>query len=75
MNNFRPLTYRNIGSCTYVKTTPIWAERAIQAGSNETKEVRSHYEAGDYLVSNNEDSIDAYYISAGKFEAMYELAD
>jgi hypothetical protein len=68
-------TYRNIGPGTYVKTTPIWAERATQAGSIETKEGRSHYEAGDYLVSNNEDGTDAYCISAGKFEAMYELAD
>jgi hypothetical protein len=68
-------TYRNIGPGTYVKTTPIWAERATQAGSIETKEGRSHYEAGDYMVSNNEDGTDAYCISAGKFEAMYELAD
>ena len=68
-------TYRKLGPGTYVKTTPIWAERATQAGSVETKEGRSHYEAGDYLVSNNEDGTDAYCISSDKFEAMYEPAD
>ena len=68
-------TYRKLGPGTYVKTTPIWAERATQAGSIETKEGRSHYEAGDYLVSNNEDGTDAYCISSDKFEAMYEPVD
>jgi hypothetical protein len=37
----------------------------------ETKEGQSHYRAGDYLVSNNEDGSDAYAISAAKFESMY----
>jgi len=68
-------TYRKLGPGTYVKTTPIWAKRATQAGSVETQEGRSHYEAGDYLVSNNEDGTDAYCISSDKFEAMYESAD
>lgn len=65
-------TYRNTGPGIYIKTTPIWAERATEAGSVETKEGRSHYDAGDYLVSNNEDGSDAYCIRAEKFESMYE---
>ena len=65
-------TYRNVGPGIYVKTTPIWAARATQPGSVATKEGRSHYNAGDYLVSNNEDGTDAYCISADKFESMYE---
>jgi hypothetical protein len=68
-------TYRKLSPGTYVKTTPVWAERATQAGSVRTKEGRSHYDAGDYLVSNNEDGTDAYCISADKFEAMYEPAE
>ena len=56
-----------------MKTTPIWAEKAEEAGSVVTKEGESHYQAGDYLVSNNEDGTDAYCISADKFESMYEL--
>jgi len=66
-------TYRRVKSGYYVKTTPIWAEVAEQAGSVPTKEGESHYQAGDYLVSNNEDGSDAYCVSAAKFEAMYEL--
>ncbi len=65
-------TYRSVGPGIYIKTTPIWAERATEAGSVKTKEGRSHYDAGDYLVSNNEDGTDAYCISAENFESMYE---
>lgn len=65
-------TYRPVGVGTYVKTTPIWAERASRAGSVVTMEGRTHYEQGDYLVSNNEDGTDAYAIRAKKFESMYE---
>lgn len=68
-------TYRSVGPGTYVKTTPIWAEKADQPGSVATKEGRSFYNAGDYLVSNNEDGTDAYCISAAKFESMYEPAE
>jgi hypothetical protein len=65
-------TYRSVGPGIYVKTTPVWAEVATQAGSVATKEGRSHYEPGDYLVSNNEDGTDAYRVRPAKFEAMYE---
>jgi hypothetical protein len=66
-------TYRSVGPGIYAKTTPIWAEVATHAGSVATKEGRSHYDAGDYLVYNNEDGTDAYCIGAAKFESMYEL--
>ncbi len=68
-------TYREAGSGRYVKTTPVWAEIATAAGAVATKEGQSRYEAGDYLVSNNEDGTDAYCMSARKFEAMYERDD
>ena len=66
-------TYRKISPGIYVKTTPIWAEVASEPGQVDTKEGVSRYQAGDYLVSNNEDGTDAYCISAAKFESMYEL--
>lgn len=66
-------TYRQVGDGKYVKTTPIWAEKATQDGSVDTHEGRSRYRAGDFLVSNNEDGSDAYCISAEKFEKMYEV--
>jgi len=66
-------TYRKIGRGTYVKVMPVWAEVAASPGVVSTKEGESHYQAGDYLVCNNEDGTDAYSVSAEKFEAMYEL--
>jgi hypothetical protein len=66
-------TYRNVNPGIYVKTTPIWAEVAAQPGSVVTKEGKSHYQSGDYLVYNNDDGTDAYCISAVKFESIFEL--
>ena len=65
-------TYESIGPGLYRKTTLIYAERATEAGSVETREGRSHYVPGDYLVSNNADGSDAYCVSPDKFEKMYE---
>jgi len=65
-------TYRELRRGTYVKTTPVWAERAVSGGSVVTKEGRTGYAAGDWLVSNNEDGTDAYSIGAAKFEELYE---
>jgi hypothetical protein len=66
-------TYQQTGPGTWVKSTPVWAERASQAGSVKTKEGETHYAVGDYLVSNNEDGSDKYAITAEKFEALYQL--
>ncbi len=59
----------------YVKVTAIWAEVAEESGAVETKEGVTHYDAGDYVVYNEEDGGDAYAISAEKFESLYELAE
>jgi len=67
-------TYRSVGDGHYVKTTPVWAEVAREAGTVKTKEGSSEYEPGDYLVSNQEEGGDDYCISRDKFERMYELA-
>jgi hypothetical protein len=68
-------TYRKIAAGSYVKTTPVWAEVAKEAGRLRTKEGETHYLAGDYLVFNEEDGGDAYAMAAEKFEAMYERAE
>ncbi len=68
-------TYRQVADGKFVKTTPIWAEIAQQDGSVKTKEGESHYKAGDYIVSNNEDGSDAYCITAKKFTQMYQLVN
>ena len=67
-------TYRWLSPGVYLKTTPVWAEVAESSGSIETKEGRSHYSAGDYLVFNEEDGGDGYCMSRQKFEPMYEPA-
>jgi hypothetical protein len=68
-------TYRQTGPGTYVKATPVWAEKADHAGSVTTKEGVSHYNPGDYLVSNSSDGSDEYSVSAAKFESLYEPDD
>lgn len=68
-------TYRAVGTGAYVKTTPIWAERATQAGSVKTKEGATSYQAGDYIVSYTSDGSDAYAITAAKFESLYTPSD
>jgi hypothetical protein len=65
-------TYRELRPGHYLKTTPIWAERAARAGDVPTKEGVSRYEAGDYIVANNEDGSDAYCMSAARFNSLYE---
>lgn len=68
-------TYRQVGIGSYVKTTPIWAERATQAGAVKTKEGATSYQAGDYIVSNTSDGSDAYAIEAPRFESLYTPSD
>ena len=65
-------TYRQVDDAKYLKTTPVWAEVAPEAGSVKTKEGATHYRAGDYLVFNEEHGGDAYAVEADKFEKMYE---
>jgi hypothetical protein len=67
-------TYKATGPGTWLKTTPVWAEAADSAGEVRTKEGSTHYEAGDYLVSNDPDGGDAYAVSKKAFERMYEPA-
>jgi hypothetical protein len=67
-------TYRETGKGTYVKMTPVWAQRAPQPGSVRTKEGVTNYKAGDYLVSNSADGSDEYAIDAATFESLYAPA-
>lgn len=65
-------TYRPVGPGVYMKSAPVWAEVAREAGAIETKEGVTHHDAGDYLVYNDRDRKDAYAVSTAKFEEMYE---
>jgi hypothetical protein len=68
-------TYQRLSPGVYLKTAPVWAEVAENAGKVKTQEGETAYKAGDYLVYNNEDGTGAYAVSADKFESMYTLAD
>jgi hypothetical protein len=68
-------TYRKTGPGTFVKTTPVWAARAENAGTVKTKEGSTDYQPGDYLVSNNSDGSDQYAMTADNFEGLYTLDD
>lgn len=68
-------TYRPLHRGAWLKTAPVWAEQATQAGSVATKEGRTQYAAGDWMVSNNEDGSDAYAIGQAKFDTLYEPDD
>ncbi|MBY0278697.1 hypothetical protein K2Z84_25465 [Candidatus Binatia bacterium] len=65
-------TYRRLSPGVYIKTTPVWAEIADAPGAISTKEGRTHYEAGDYLVFNDESGGDGYAVQANEFEENYE---
>ena|SRR6185503_989741 len=64
-------TYRRLSPGVYAKKTPVWAERARRGGSIATKEGRSRYAAGDYLVYNRRNRRDGYCMSAAKFRSLY----
>lgn len=66
-------TYRAVSPGRWLKTTPIWAEIATQDGDVATKEGRTHFKVGDWLVSNEADGSDPYAIGAKKFQKLYEL--
>ena len=68
-------TYERVLAGVYIKITPVWAEVATHAGSVKTKEGQSHYQAGDYIVSNNKNGDDAWCIAKEKFQAMYSRVD
>src|SRR5215468_3915892 len=67
-------TYKAESLGLYRKIGPVWAEVADQNGAIKTKEGATHYEAGDYLVFNDEEGNDGYAVTAASFEKMYEPA-
>ncbi len=68
-------TYQAVAPGQYVKVAPVWARLADTAGAVPTKEGLSHYRAGDVIVANRPDGGDAWCMTAGQFEALYEPFD
>lgn len=59
----------------YVKTAPVWAERALADGVIKTREGTTAYGAGDVLVFNRPDGDDGYAMSSEKFTTRYTPAE
>lgn len=66
-------TYESVSLGIYFKPGLVWVEMAEESGSIKTKEGETAYEAGDYLVYNNENGTDGYAVSTNTFHEMYEL--
>lgn len=67
-------TYKHLYGDWYRKVAPVWAETATTDGAITTKEGRSHYRAGDYLVYNLPDRRDGYTVPKQEFEQHYRPA-
>ncbi len=65
-------TYQAAGPGLYRKVGTVWAVQATTPGAVDTKEGRTSYDAGDYLVSNDEAGEDTYAVTRERFESMYE---
>lgn len=65
-------TYREVDSGRFVKVSKVWAEQAGSAGTIQTKEGTTHYEASDYLVYNGPSRTDGYAMSEAEFQDLYE---
>lgn len=65
-------TYHPVAPGRYEKRNVVWAERAEDPGTIETKEGTTDYESGDFLVFNDEAGEDGYAMSAETFERLYE---
>ena len=65
-------SYQRLSDGVYEKVVGVWARLATSDGIVITKEGETHYQAGDYIVSNEPDSSDSYAIDAEHFALMYE---
>ena len=65
-------TYERVSPGRYAKTGLVWAEQAQAPGAVETKEGKTQYETGDYLVFNDKERRDGYSMKPEKFGKLYE---
>jgi hypothetical protein len=56
----------------YMKTGTVWAKRATEPGTIQSKEGLTQYRAGDWLVYNDPRQQDGYAVSADRFFDLYE---
>ncbi|MFN8570813.1 MAG: hypothetical protein U0132_02075 [Gemmatimonadaceae bacterium] len=69
-------TYREVSRGVYRKVAPVWAVVADEPGVIPTKEGKTKYEKGWYLVYNDAEAKEGegWAVSPDKFEEMYAPA-
>lgn len=65
-------TYKEVSPGRYEKSAHVWAKQATTSGAIKTKEGATNYEAGDYLVFNDDALTDGYAVSTDTFADLYE---
>lgn len=65
-------TYSAVQHGIYFKSAPVWAMEADEDGVVETKEGRTSYAQGDFIVSNSPDGSDSYAVKKAGFFTLYE---
>ena len=65
-------TYKEVSPGRYLKHGLVKAEKVQSAGKVSTREGKTNYVAGDYLIENAADPTDTYVMSAEKFNQLYE---
>jgi hypothetical protein len=68
-------TYRMVSPGIYVKNAPVWAQRAEESGTIQTKEGSTAYKVGDYLVFNDPGGEGGYAMPKEEFHTLYELPE
>lgn len=66
-------TYTKVEGDLYEKTVGVYATKAKEDGSINTKEGTTHYKTGDWIVYNDEGLTDGYAISDTKMRSMYDV--
>ena len=67
-------TYHEVSPGVFEKKSTVWAMQADEAGTIQTKEGSTAYEAGDYLVFNDPGGKDGYAMKPETFYGLYEPA-
>lgn len=65
-------TYCEVSRGLYEKRANVWARQVEDAGTIETKEGSTDYQAGDYLVFNDANEEDGYAVTRERFHTLYE---
>lgn len=67
-------TYKKEDGDRYYKAVGVYAVKAQEDGVISTKEGKTHYKRGDFIVYNDKGLTDGYAIDGEKFNSLYVVA-